>query len=225
MPGPNRRAMYPLRRHHRIKDGRRKPKRNRSDALRWCPRTHGAFTVHRDSPGRQRYHPATPEDVIRFVALIPDWQQHREDLDGVVLCAPWSPEYLDTEGLYGQHAIILFSWPRDPVQRLWYAFTKDVPETVPYLGLSERQVGKHFQVRWSPSQARAYVLLFVLLHEIAHHVDWMLNRRGKRAFRGEAFAEEWAAEYRRRIWADYVRTFGPVAARSEAPPIPRRIPA
>lgn len=223
MPGPCRRAMQPVRSHIRIKSGRRKPKANRSDALRWCPRTHGAFTVHRRSPGRQRYHPATPHDVLRFVELIPDWTRVRDDLDGVVLCAPWSAEYADTEGLYGQHAIVLFSWPRDPLQRLWYSFTHEVPETVTYLGVHERRVGNHFQMNWSPAQARAYVLLFVLLHEIAHHVDWLLNRRGRRAFRGEAFAEEWAAEYRRRMWPDYLRTFGPVA--TDEPDAPRRIPA
>jgi hypothetical protein len=223
MPGPIRRAMFPVRSHVRIKDGRRKPKANRTDALRWCPRTRGDFTVHRESPGRQRYHPATPEEVLRFVELIPDWSRLRDDLDGVVLSAPWSAEYADTEGLYGHHAIVLFSWPRDPRLKLWYSFTRHVPETVRYLGLQERKVDRSYHTRWSADQARAYVLNFVLLHEIAHHVDWLLSRGGRRAFRGEPFAEDWAAAYRRRIWPDFVRAFGPVTA--EPPNAPTRIPA
>lgn len=213
MPGFNPGVHRPRREHPREKRGKRKPKPNKSDRLRWFPGPPGVFSVHRRSPGRQRYHPASPDDVRRFVQLIPGWQRVADDLDGVLLCGPWSAEYYDTEGLYGQHGIVLFSWPKDPRLSMWYAFTRHVPDTIRYLGLKERKRDRSFQSLWTPAQARAYVLLFVLLHEIGHHVDWVMSRdvhRRRRAGRGEPFAEDWAAEYRHRMWDDYVSAFGPV---------------
>jgi len=210
MAGWYRRSPLPIRPLTRIKGGRPKPKPNRSDHLRWFPGPPGRFRVVRKPPGRQRYHPAGAEEIERFVGLIPSWEEISCDLDGVMLCAPWQEEYPDTEGLYGEHAIILFSWPRQPEERFRHSFTRQLPEVAGRLSLRERRKDRDYAVTWSPSQARAYVLLFVLLHEIGHHVDWLLCRRGRYARRGESFAEDWAADCRQRIWDCFLQAFGEI---------------
>jgi hypothetical protein len=57
-------------------------------------------------------------------------------------------------------------------------------------------------------QARAYMLIEVLVHELGHHHDRMTTR-GSDAPRGEPYATAYAREARAKIWSDYVRRFRP----------------
>ena len=58
------------------------------------------------------------------------------------------------------------------------------------------------------STARAYQLLHVLLHELAHHHDLMTTRRQVEPGRGEQYAESWALKYEAKIWTAYAERLG-----------------
>jgi hypothetical protein len=59
---------------------------------------------------------------------------------------------------------------------------------------------------WTEAQARAFMLLDVLPHELGHHRDRMTTRSG-RLGRGEPFAERYALDVLDRVWPIYTRHF------------------
>jgi hypothetical protein len=64
--------------------------------------------------------------------------------------------------------------------------------------------------RFTESQARAYVLLHVFMHELGHHWD-MTHQKHRDATRGEDYAEQFANRHLAQLFPGYVRTFGDTA--------------
>src|SRR3954470_10210260 len=64
-----------------------------------------------------------------------------------------------------------------------------------------------FELRWTEDQARAYQLLHILPHELGHHYDRITSRKGRRAGRGEPYAEAYANRVLEEIWPAYLRAF------------------
>jgi hypothetical protein len=62
------------------------------------------------------------------------------------------------------------------------------------------------ELRWTEAQARGFLLLDVLVHELGHHHDRMTTR-GNRASRGEPYAMAYARRVRAEIWPQYTRVF------------------
>ena len=63
------------------------------------------------------------------------------------------------------------------------------------------------ELRFTEPQARAYQLLHILPHELGHHHDRITSRRGRRAGRGEPYAEAYANRVLEDIWPSYAREF------------------
>ena len=61
---------------------------------------------------------------------------------------------------------------------------------------------------FTESQARAYQLLHILLHELGHHHDRITTKSQVRASRGEPYAEAYALQHEALIWERYLDTFG-----------------
>src|SRR3954453_14700533 len=64
-----------------------------------------------------------------------------------------------------------------------------------------------FELRWTEDQARASQLLHILPHELGHHYDRITSRKGRRAGRGEPYAEAYANRVLEEIWPAYLRAF------------------
>jgi hypothetical protein len=75
------------------------------------------------------------------------------------------------------------------------------------LGVAVWKVGPRWVAEWTEDQARAFQLLHVFLHELGHHNDRMTTCSGRRAARGEAYAEQFALELATYIWDDFTRVF------------------
>jgi hypothetical protein len=75
------------------------------------------------------------------------------------------------------------------------------------LGVEVWKVGPRWVAQWTVDQARAYQLLHVFLHELGHHADRASTQSGRRAARGEAYAEQFALELGSYIWDDFTRVF------------------
>lgn len=58
------------------------------------------------------------------------------------------------------------------------------------------------------SQARAYQLLHIFLHELGHHHDRMTTKRQLSTSRGEPYAEAYARRHEGLIWDRYLKVFG-----------------
>ena len=165
------------------------------------------ITIERERPGQGYRHLLSKRDIERFVALLPDWEELSEGLTTIVL----APGRWSVDGWHRNGVVAVCAWPRtlwDTAERWFY---DDHEELFARLGVEveeTRDGAGERRLKWTESQARAYQLLHVLLHELGHHHDRITTQAKWDAARGEPYAERYALRYEARIWGDYLREFG-----------------
>jgi hypothetical protein len=160
--------------------------------------------VLHERPGPGYRHVLTTGNVIHFLEILPPALS--ELLDGVraIVLAPGEP------GLFGRYkhtgVISLHAWPRGLTDYLEATFYEDNRELLERLGLEvEPYEAGWYIAHWTEEQARAFLLLDVLPHEIGHHADRMTSKRRRECGRGEPFAETFAREMLPELWDRYWR--------------------
>lgn len=163
------------------------------------------LVVFRDRPGRGHRHVVRQRDVHAFVSLLPAWGTLARGLDAVLLAE-------NERGCDGWHVpglVALCAWEAwSPVVRE-RKYVDDHADILDRLGVAREATDDPDSMlcHFSDNQARAFLLLHVLLHELGHHHDRMTTRAKLRSERGEAYAEAWARENEARVWERYTRTF------------------
>lgn len=190
----------------RVVDGQVRRKNNwDADAGDYYARTQAEIRLDRRDPGPGRRHVLTIAHVRAFIDLLPDWDEIAVGLDAIVL--EHAPGCL---GRHSEGVVALCSWGAD----LWWEscsqeFVDEHREVFDLVGVECEQHGEdRWQVRWTEPQARAFLLLHVLTHELGHHRDRMTTRSRARPARGEPYAEAYALRAMREVWPDYARRFG-----------------
>jgi hypothetical protein len=130
-------------------------------------------------------------------------------LERIVLAAPSH----DSDGLYEffhreeTGAIYLHAWSED----LWVEMAMPYFEAHRYIF---DQIGVRYDVEaslarcyFSESQARAFSLLHVFLHELGHHFD-RLHQKHLGSTKGEEYAERFATSRFESLFPLYAATFG-----------------
>lgn len=199
------------------------PAENRYDAPR--PRE---IVVDRERPGEGYRHLLTKKNVYDFIALLPEWDRLAVGLNAIVL-APGSRSYF---GYHVPGVVHVCAW-HSSVWRVYspWLFERDEQilnrfgvECEPLSKYIERQNAQGVSTdevreafgwnreegtvcKFTEGQARAFLLLDVLLHELGHHHDRMTTRSQRRASRGEPYAETYALQHEALIWEQYVRVF------------------
>src|SRR3954452_16341722 len=198
-------------------------KTSRSSAARSKSETR----LDRRRPPEGSRHLITIAELRRFLTLLPDWDEVAVGLDAIVLDSA-----TDCDGWCGPGVVAVCAWEHD-LWEWWPAAMVDehrhildllAVERVPIetsrehrefmeelraLGVRLRagaRVGD-FELRWTEDQARAYQLLHILPHELGHHYDRITSRKGRRAGRGEPYAEAYANRVLEEIWPAYLRAF------------------
>jgi len=174
------------------------------------------YVVVRVRPDKGYRHVVSKKDIHDFTDLIPDWINICEGSESIIL----DSGDLDYDGLYSHYrqddtgTIWLSAWQKD----LWVEFSNDYYQEHRWLikifgVVSDRkiEVGKEQEsVYWlcyfSESQAKAFVLMHIFLHELGHHVDKFRSK--KRNSSGEEFAENYADRRFHEIWPAYIDWFG-----------------
>ncbi len=185
----------------KVIDGRTQRK-NRSRPTRTAP------LIRREQPGAGHRHYLRKNDILKFIDILPDWNEISEGLHEIILAKAEE----DTDGWFrpGQVAIcaceceLVYCVDVEHVQehaalyrRLGIQYTRDSDEKGPY-----------YLVEYSPSSRRAFQLLHVFLHELGHHHDWMTSDSSVGADRGESYAEQYAYKNEAVIFDRYVEAFG-----------------
>ena len=190
----------------KVVDGRAQRKNN------WAltPSAYGGLpqiSIERERPGEGHRHLLGKRDIARFLELLPAWDSLSEGLRAIVL-ARAEP---DTAGWSTPGVVAVCAWNR----RIWEWCSRDFYEAhrdvYDRLGLDVERVRDGwggYLLKWTESQARAYQLLHILLHEFGHHHDRITNRSGWQVARGESYAERYALEHEALIWDAYLREFG-----------------
>jgi len=167
------------------------------------------YVLDRESPGRGFRHPVAKRDLQTFIDIIPDWQKLSARLERIVLATPEE----DCDGVYAFHqreetgTIFLCAWPEDFWYEIGSSYFEAHQEIFKTLGVSYDRSEKGAFCRFTDAQARAFTLLHVFLHELAHHYD-RVNQKHHGASKGEDFAERFATSRFGQLYPDYVRVFG-----------------
>jgi len=142
-------------------------------------------------------------------ASFPDWGRLSERLERIVLSA--AKDGCDAEySFYHREetgAIFLHAWHED----LWVELRTDYfnahEAILTKLGVSFDRREKDVLCRFTESQARAFMLLHVFLHELGHHYD-RSRQKHLGATKGEQYAETFAVSRFSLLFPEYVRVFG-----------------
>ena len=190
----------------RVRKGRERRKHNwridRGDYFVWPQEE---IRLDRRDPGVGCRHVITIPQLRRFVRLLPDWDEVAVGLNAIVLGAGASPF-----GWYDEASsvVVLCAWPAH--SGFWFESTHEWnaenERLLSLLGVQIDEREGRVGLLWTEAQARAFMLLDVLPHELGHHHDRMTTRT-RRLGRGEPFAERYAREVLERLWPIYTRHF------------------
>jgi len=172
------------------------------------------YVVDRVRPDKGYRHVISKKDIHEFTDLIPDWSDISEGLESIILD---SGDY-DYDGLYSHHrqedtaTIWLSAWEKDLWIEINDYYFQEHHWLIRVLGVvTEKKVrseeeGTYWLCYFSESQAKAYMLMHVFLHELGHHIGKFRSK--KRNPSGEVFAENYANRRFHEIWPAYIEWFG-----------------
>jgi hypothetical protein len=189
----------------RTRDGRVEKKKNwashRGDYFAWAQ---ADIRLDRKRPGPGYRHVVTIPQLREFIALLPDWDKVAVGLDAIVLGEGRD----EAMGWYENSIVVLCAWPAE--SGLWWEVDKpwldDNRSTLSLLEVEVDECDGRFGLLWTEAQARAFMLLDVLPHELGHHYDALTTRSG-RVGRGEPFATEYAQRTLDAVWPAYRERF------------------
>lgn len=194
----------------RVKRGRVQKKNNWSLTGDYYIVPQALPVIDRRDPGRGYRHLLYQKDIHAFIALLPEWQELSRGLNAVVL----APGSWRTDGYYDYDLpevggiVAICAWHRD----LWTEHTvehhDEHRDILDRLGVECERRRDYAVFKWTLSQARAYQLLHIFLHELGHHHDRMTTKRQVATARGEPYAEAYARKYEAVIWDRYLNVFG-----------------
>ena len=206
----------------RVRDGRVLKKNN------WVPdhkdyyaRPQSEIQIERTEPGPGYRHVVTVSQLRRFLEILPDWDELAVGLEAISI-------YRGNEEWFGRcnpGVVVITAWPREMwtwTSTSWAAEEAQILELLEVEIAADEEEGpgetsgvkiagqlvrsSHVELRWTESQARGFMLLDVLVHELGHHHDRMTTR-GTDAPRGEPYAEAYALRVQTEVWPEYVRQF------------------
>ena len=186
-----------------VKNGRVKKKNRHERTPNYWNTRQPELVVDRERPGRGYWHLLRKSDVVRFVGLLPDWEELVVGLDAIVLAHGSSR----LDGFYRDGVIAISAWDREMAQVWTVEGADEHSDVLDLVGVKREPHERGVLCTFSVDSARAFQLCHVFLHELGHHVDNM-SSKGTCPDRGEPFAEAYAVRRGGAIWTRYCDTFG-----------------
>lgn len=187
------------------------------------------YVVDRVRPIKGYRHILRKKDIHDFVELISDWPTVSEGIESIVLdCGDgYSDGYYRHYNEEDTGIIWLAAWP----QELWVEYSDDYYQEHLWLlqklkvtsdkvvknsmasmdckdGREESKEEAVWLCYFSETQAKAFTLMHVFLHELGHHVDKLRSDKKNSMVGGEDFAEKYAVRRFHELWPAYLRRFG-----------------
>lgn len=158
-----------------------------------------------EKPGKGYKHFLKKRDILKFLSIIPNWEEVSTGLDAIVLI---SGKDTDCDGYYNNDGVIcISSWEKEMDVYINNGYYQAHKELFERLGVKATKKGNDYFCEFNEDQIKAYQLLHILLHEIGHHVDRIKTKSKYRSARGEQYAEDYAFEYEAKIWNAYQNEF------------------
>ena len=173
------------------------------------PSGYDGLVLDRESPGRGFRHVVSKRDIQAFIDIVPEWHRFSERLERIVLGRP-------LHGCDGEYffyyreetgAIFLRAWDDDLWVDLHKGYFDSHQQIFERLGVSYDRREEHVTCRFTEGQARAFMLLHILMHELGHHYD-RIHQKHHDSSKGEDYAEKFATSRFDQLFPEYVRVFG-----------------
>lgn len=186
-----------------VKNGRVRKKNNWEITPHYSEHEMPYLVFDRQRPGAGYRHVLKQGDLERFIALLPNWQEISQGLNGILL----APGSSTTFGYHRPGMVAICAWPISGIINYhdnYFEHDRALIErlSVPY---DEVVPGSH-ECQFTTTTARAHQLLATFLHELGHHHDAITNK-SKRIARGEPYAYAYEEKFRDIIWERYTRVF------------------
>jgi hypothetical protein len=186
----------------KVKNGRVQKKNNHQLTVR------RGFVIHRYSPRKGFRHLVTKQDVLDFIELIPDHDQHLRGVREIRLSEgdDRADGYYQGFGRERSGVIQIEAWRKElfiDISETYFDAHRSIFDRV---GLVfERQKPGWVTCWFDERKAKAFILVHVFIHELGHHLDFVARRD---ISSGEPFAEEFANRLENQVWPAYVKRFG-----------------
>lgn len=169
-------------------------------------RPQAEIQIERTDPGPGYRHVVTVAQLRDFISLLPDWDELALGLEAISIYRGGN----NWIGMSNPGVVVITAWEQD----LWWdgmskSWVEEASGVLDLLGVdirSSENGDDDLELRWTEPQARGFMLLDVLVHELGHHHDRM-STKGKSAPRGEPYAHAYAKRVQAEIWPEYVRRF------------------
>lgn len=179
---------------------------------RTTPITRERLVIDRQSPAKGYQHVVTKADIRRFIDLIDDWEELSDGLERITLTRGNTScdgiyEFFHKEQTAG---IELSAWPSDLWIPMDSGYAEDHLPVFQSLGLSFDRADEKTETvlcRFTATQAKAFSLLHVFLHELGHHAHQQRLRHRSSNY-DENFAERFACERAQHMFDSYGKAFG-----------------
>ena len=187
----------------KVKDGRVQ-KKNRHDLTPnyWNTRQN-ELQLDIEKPGKGFKHFLKKRDIIKFLQILPNWEELNLELDAVILA-----EGGGADGWYSNGVLAICAWEKDKTVSLNKEYFNEHKEIFERLNLDYEIKSSGVICHFNEEQIVAYQLLHIFLHELGHHYDRISTKeRIDNAPRGEKFAEDYALKYEKIIWNRFFEEF------------------
>lgn len=187
----------------KVKDGRVQKKNRGTRTPNYWNTRQEELQVDIHKPGKGYKHFLKKRDIIKFLQLLPNWEELNVQLDAVILA-----EGGGADGWYSDGVIAICAWEKErtvSMQRDYFDEHRDLFER---LNVEYEIKPKCVICHFTEEQIVAYQLLHIFLHELGHHHD-RISTKGKteNAPRGEGYAEDYALKYEKLIWNRFFEEF------------------
>jgi hypothetical protein len=186
----------------KVKDGRVQ-KKNRHDLTPnyWNTRQE-ELQLDIQKPGKGYKHFLKKRDIIRFLNLLPNWEELNIELDAVILA-----EGGGADGWYSNGVIAICAWEKDKTTSISKEYFNHHKNIFDRLNVEYEIKSTGVICHFNENQIIAYQLLHILLHEFGHHHDRISTKDKMDVPRGEDYAEDYALKYEKVIWNRFFEEF------------------
>ncbi|MDH6308949.1 hypothetical protein M2451_001593 [Dysgonomonas sp. PFB1-18] len=188
----------------KVKNGRVQKKNNHKLTPNYWNTRQDVLQIDVEPAGKGYKHFLKKRDIIKFLEILPNWEEIDIDLNAIVLARG---EYNTAGWYYSKGVIGICAREKDTTQYLNLNFFYDHKDLFDRLELRYEMKKDYVICHWEEYQIRAYLLLHILLHEMGHHHDRITTKSKKYIARGEEYAESYAIKYEKIIWNRYFECF------------------
>ena len=156
-----------------------------------------------EKPGKGYKHFLKKRDIIKFLQILPNWEELNIELDAIILARGG-----DADGWYNNGVLAICAWEKDKTVSMNKEYFAEHKEIFIRLKVQYEIKSSSVICHFTENQIIAYQLLHILLHELGHHHDRISTKtKIDNGPRGENYAESYALKYEKIIWNRFFENF------------------